>query len=228
MDSFYNRNVLAPDKRELWLGALCALMYLLGFPLLLSFFPWEGLRGQVLFTFTSHTCSFVLILCVFWRFLCRSRLRVGAVIFTVLWGFLAYYGISNLYAFVLSLLPLPQVNANQEVIVQYYYDDRVATLFLTAVIAPVVEEILLRGLIFAPLCKKKPLVAYAVSMAVFAFLHIMGYIGAEGQTAYTLLYAFLQYLPAGFILGWAYQMTGSIVAPIFLHSFINLISVLTL
>ncbi len=228
MNAFYNRNLIAPDKRELGLGAVCALMYLLGFPLLLSFFPWEGARGQVLFDVTAKICSFVLILCVFWPFLCRSRCRVGTLIFVVFWGYLAYYGISNLYAFVLSLLPLPQVNANQEVVVQYYYDDRMAMLFLTIIIAPVVEEILVRGLIFAPLCKRNTVLAYAASMAAFAFLHIMGYIGAEGQTFYTLLYAFLQYLPAGFIFGWAYQTTGSILAPIFLHSFCNIISVLLL
>ena len=226
MDAFYNRNLIAPDRRELGLGAVCALMYLLGFPLLLSFFPWEGARGQVLFDVTAKTCSFVLILWVFWSFLRRSRCHVGVVVFTVLWGYLAYYGISNLYAFALSFLPLPQVNANQEVIVQYYHDDRMAMLFQSIVIAPVVEEILLRGLIFAPLCKKNTGLAYAASMAAFAFLHVMGHIGAEGQTFYTLLYAFLQYLPAGFILGWAYQSTGSILAPIFLHSFCNIISVL--
>ena len=228
MESFYNRTVVTPNKAELSCGVGCALMYLLGFPILLSFLPWEGLRGQVLFTFTSHTCSFVLILCVFWCFLCRSRCRAGVLIFAVLWGALSYYGISNLFAFMLSLLPLPQINANQEVIVQYYYDDRMATLFLTLVIAPVIEEILVRGLVFAPLCRKNTLLAYALSMAVFAFLHIMGYIGAEGQTVYTLLYAFLQYLPAGFILAWAYQLTGSILAPIFLHAFINLIGVFAL
>lgn len=228
MNAFDNRNLIAPDKRELGLGAVCALMYLLVFPNLLALFEWEGLRGQVLRMVTSDTCSFVLILCVFWPFLCRSRCSASGLIFVVFWGYLAYYGISQLYAYVLSLLPLPQVNANQEVVVRYYYDDRMAMLFLSIVIAPVVEEVLVRGLIFAPLCKKKPLLAYVASMAAFAFLHIMGHIGAEGQTFYTLLYAFLQYLPAGFILGWAYQMTGSILAPIFLHSFCNIISIFLL
>ncbi len=225
MDEFYNRNLIAPDRRELGWGAICALMYLLGFPLLLSFLPWEGARGQVLFDVTARTCSFVLILWVFWPFLCRSRCRAGTLIFTVFWGYLAYYGISNLYAVVLSFLPLPQVNANQEVIVQYYHNDFMATLFLTVVISPVIEEILLRGLVFAPLSKKNTFLAYALSMAAFSFLHIMGYIGAEGQTFYMLLYAFLQYLPAGFVLAWAYQLTGSILAPIFLHSFINIIGI---
>jgi simple sugar transport system permease protein len=49
------------------------------------------------------------------------------------------------------------------------------------VISPVIEEILLRGLVFAPLNEKNTFLAYALSMAVFSFLHIMGYIGAEGQ-----------------------------------------------
>ena len=90
---------------------------------------------------------------------------------------------------------------------------------------PVTEECLHRGAIFAPLLDKSRLLAYLVSAGFFAAIHVIGYIGTADPT--TLILCFLQYLPAGFCLGAAYEISGSIAAPIMIHTAVNLLGILS-
>ena len=89
----------------------------------------------------------------------------------------------------------------------------------TVFLVPVAEEVFYRGLIFRCLSSKSRLVAYPVSIAVFALVHVAGYIGSAD--ALTLLLCFLQYLPAGYCLAWCYANTGTIVTPILMHMIVN-------
>ena len=92
----------------------------------------------------------------------------------------------------------------------------------TVILVPITEECLVRGMIFGPICRKSPLLAYVVSAAVFAGLHLIAGIGSVSWV--TTLQNFLGYLPSGIVLGWMYQRTGTIAGPIFLHCFMNLIA----
>ena len=87
------------------------------------------------------------------------------------------------------------------------------------ILVPLVEEVLYRGLIFRNLYRSSQVAAYLVSMAAFAAIHVLAYIGSESVT--TLVLCFLQYLPAGLCLAYAYRKSDTILAPILMHIAIN-------
>ena len=122
-------------------------------------------------------------------------------------------------------LRLTPKNVNQNTAEGYLLGHPLVYGLCVVLLAPITEEILVRGVIFAPLCKKSPLLAYLVSILAFGALHLLVGIDA-GQSARELLLTFVQYLPAGIFCGWVYQRTKSIYASIFLHILANLISVL--
>ena len=99
-------------------------------------------------------------------------------------------------------------------------------LLCTVILVPTAEETIYRGLLFAPLYRKNRVLAYIVSMCVFSFVHLINYIGYADLL--TLGLCFLQYLPAGFALAWAYARADSICAPILMHTQINLMSMLVM
>ena len=78
---------------------------------------------------------------------------------------------------------------------------------------------------FRNLYKTSPIAAYLVSMGVFAAIHVVGYIGSFSPLH--LLLCFVQYLPAGFCLAWCYRQTGTLLAPVIMHTLVNTVSVLT-
>lgn len=225
MDVFQNRNITAPTRRELIWGALAWLLYLGGISLIMSLlgFRTDTDQSAYAFQFAHQLFSFITVLIVFRKLLFRSHCDLFRLVTTALLGYLALNGISYFWSVLVSFVPVELNNLNQasvEASIQY---EPMSMAFHAIIMAPFVEELLVRGTIFAPLCKRSPLLAYAVSMAVFAFLHILGSIGA--QPPLQLLRSFLEYLPAGFIMAWAYQRTGSIYGPIALHAFSNALSV---
>ena len=88
---------------------------------------------------------------------------------------------------------------------------------------PLAEEMLYRGLIFRNLWQDSKVAAYLLSMAAFAAIHVLGYIGSEDIA--TLLVCFLQYLPAGLCLAWTYTKADNIFAPIVVHALVNAIAI---
>ena len=90
-------------------------------------------------------------------------------------------------------------------------------------LVPLTEEMLYRGLIFRNLWQSSKVAAYLLSMAAFAAVHVLGYIGSEDIA--TLLICFLQYLPAGLCLAWTYTKADNIFAPILVHAIVNAIAI---
>ena len=224
MDVFYNRNLTTPNRRELMWSALAWLLFLGGFSLLMPLlgFHTNTEQGQYTFQFAHELFSFITVLIVFYNFLYRSYCKLTQLLTTALLGYLAMNGLSYFWELLLSFIPMKLNNLNQASIEASVHYEPLSMCFHTVIMAPFVEELLVRAGLFGPLCKKSPLLAYAVSMTVFSFLHIAGSIGA--QPPVELLRSFLEYLPAGFMLGWAYQRTGSVWGSIALHSFANAIS----
>lgn len=230
MNVFNNRNIIAPSQKELWRGYVCFVAYLLVIPTVLSlcvpYFSESGSRAGFLFHLTSSVCNFLLVMILFRNFLFRSRIPFGLLLITCLFGFLGYRGLSAMWSLILvlaeSLLPTEASNLNQNTVVDYLNHYSGYMLINVVVLAPVVEEVLFRGVIFAPLCKKNPLLAYVVSGGAFAMIHVLSYIGQ--QPGSVLLFSAAQYLPAAFVLCWSYQRTRSILAPIVLHGLMNLYS----
>jgi len=95
----------------------------------------------------------------------------------------------------------------------------IGTIFLV----PVAEEAFFRGMIFGSLYRRSRVAAYALSAAAFSALHLLSYLGS--MDARILLLSFLQYIPAGLILGWAYARGGTLLTPILIHMSINALGI---
>lgn len=84
-------------------------------------------------------------------------------------------------------------------------------------LAPVAEELLYRAVIFGSLHSRSRLLAYLVTALIFALIHVLGY----AQDPVFFVISLAQYLPAGLCLCWAYERSGSILAPVLIHIAVN-------
>ena len=177
--------------------------------------------------FVFYLVNFIAVLVIFHDFLSKNLTQVfqHPILFAeaVILGAVAYYGLLWLATIAVSALVPSFSNYNDESIMEMLDVNRLLMLVGTVVLVPLTEECLYRGLIFRNLYGKSKWAAYIVSILAFAAIHIIGYIGI--YSPWELLMAFLQYLPAGLCLGWAYIRGGTIFAPIVIHAMVNYISI---
>ncbi len=212
-------------KNETIWGFAYLIFQLLFLPAILSIcfllFPFEPTLAEANFLF--YCINFAAILLIFRKFLLQNldvaAVRPGFVARAVLFG-LARYMILNTLTSILVLELAPDfINANDATIDGMVEENLLFMALGTIVLVPPVEECLFRGLIFRNLYNKSKVLAYLVSTICFAAIHLVGYLGV--YTPVELLAAFLQYVPAGLCLGWAYVRGGTIFAPILIHAMIN-------
>lgn len=167
--------------------------------------------------------NFVSVAAIFHRFLWRS----AQAAFQNLWrclrcavlGIGLYYAAMLLVDFLILQLDQDFSNVNDSFVADMAQEHTRLISFCTIFLVPVVEETLYRGLIFQQLHRKDRLLAYCVSCLIFAGIHILGYVGQFDRL--TLFLCFVQYLPAGIALAWAYERSDTIIAPILMHITIN-------
>lgn len=144
-------------------------------------------------------------------------LRMAVIYFILYW-------LLSMAASYLALEIDPEfVNANDASIAEMVQAEYTLTAIGTVLLAPIAEEIMYRGVIFGSIYHRSKLLAYIVSTVLFAAVHLMGYITVYEPMQ--LLLGFLQYLPAGLCLGFAYARSGSILAPVLMHIAINQIGI---
>ncbi|WP_300605916.1 CPBP family intramembrane glutamic endopeptidase [uncultured Oscillibacter sp.] len=139
-------------------------------------------------------------------------------------GIVAYYGLGELAARLGSVFVDRSGNLNDAVISARTGSAPHMTLLIVVFLAPFVEETLFRGLVFGGLKEKSRLLAYAVSCALFALVHVWQFALANRDPAYFL--AMVQYLIPGLVLAWAYEHSGTLWASIGLHAGVNALSAL--
>ena len=150
-----------------------------------------------------------------------SKLLIAAGI-----GFAVYWVlIIGVDALIYRLFPDFQ-NVNDAGIAQYTREYFWITAVGTVVLVPLAEETLFRGLLFGTLHQRNRGLAYLFSVLFFAFIHVMGYFGAAPTSV--LMICLLQYIPAGLVLAWAYEFSGSILAPTLIHMGVNAIAILSM
>ena len=140
-------------------------------------------------------------------------------------GLVAHYGLCELAARLGGVFAAGGGNLNDSAISARAGSAPHMTLLIVIFLAPVVEETLFRGLVFGGLKERSRFLAYAVSCALFALLHVWQFAVANRDAAYFLLMA--QYWIPGLVLAWAYDHSGTLWASIALHSGINALSVLS-
>ena len=134
-------------------------------------------------------------------------------------GLLIYMGGNAIVSVIITLIDPEFANINDTSIMEMVQENFVLMTVGTVLLVPIVEECFYRGLMFRTLYDKSPVAAYGVSMVLFSLAHVAGYITMEDFG--TLVLCFIQYLPAGFALAWAYRGSGSIYASVLIHMAVN-------
>ena len=140
--------------------------------------------------------------------------------------YILYLASSALISAGISRIDPSFYNVNDSYISSIAQQDYPLIFIGTALLVPLTEEVLYRGLIFAGLYNRSKLLAYTLSTLFFAVLHILAYIGSYSPLQLGL--CLLQYLPAGICFGWAYAKTDSIWTPVLIHMINNTLAVLTM
>ena len=186
------------------------------------------LLGLSLTELELNTCWFVLNVIIVWaifhKFLLRSlrHIRFWDLVQACILGFVFYYAATWLFGFLISLLNLRIVSFNDEAVQTLVSDSYWLMVVCSVVIAPMVEETLVRGLIFGSIRPKSRIAAYLASILFFSMMHVWAYIPTEGLMP--VLLAAAQYIPASIALGWTYEKANTVWAPIILHMAINAVS----
>lgn len=180
--------------------------------------------NELFVTVAYYSAGFLFCLIVFWRYLrtgydilCDNWMKNALVVFLAYAIFLLLTYLAS--AAVFLMLGDQAVNPNNEAVDSLVKQYPRAMMGLTVFFAPLVEELLFRGVCFGSLRMKRRRLAYLLSMGLFAFYHVWEY--ALGQGDWAALVYMLEYLPAGYALAWLYDKTNCIWMPVFLHMFIN-------
>ena len=224
-------SVHVTDKEQLW-GLAYLLFSIFLLPELLRFgngyLPIPLSNTWV--NFLYFTANFLFIVSIFHGFFKRSLAyisqHVGDFLLAVLLGAGGYWLCSWVISLVYTWLFPSFANLNDGSISEMIHENFWIMAIGTVVFVPVAEEALHRGLIFGCLYQKSHLAGYLLSICIFSSVHIMGYAGVYSVPH--LILAFIQYIPAGLALSWAYRKSGSIFASILIHAMINAVSLFAL
>ncbi len=217
------------SPREQRTGLIYLILRLLVLPRLIPFcvqllFPQAGSPEQ---NFALFLLDGIFMVIVFRRFLLESsrisQEEPAQLLLVCVSSFAVYQLVQHLLNLgIFSLMP-EFFNVNDNQVGNLISQNLPLMAVSTVLLAPITEECLYRGLLFGPFLKKSKILAYCLSVPVFCAVHVLGYIGRYEPMV--LLICFVQYIPAGLCLGWAYQKSGTILAPILIHASINAIGI---
>jgi len=220
---------ISMSRQEKILGWLYMAFSLLALPALLNWVN-EQLADPVpesTLNFVFYLTNFLFITGIFHSFLRASLIAAWRDIWNfiqaVVLGYVAYLAASKVMDFLMPLLMPNFSNINDAAIAELARANYTLMLIGVVFLAPLCEEMLYRGLIFRNLWQSSKPAAYLVSMAAFAAIHVLGYIGSTD--AAQLVLCFVQYLPAGLCLAWTYTKADNIFAPALVHAIVNAVAI---
>ena len=218
-----------PSKAELIWGSVYLAFQWLLLPLLLVMLLGDTLSLTRLNALV-FAINFALTLPIFRRFLAGSmeafRRDPVSCLFAALQGF-GLYWLGNLVMSSLILGIDPDfANINDANINAMVSEDFGLMALCTVLLVPITEELLYRGIFFGGLYNRSRVGAFALSTVVFALVHVAAYAGTVPPM--TMLLCFLQYIPAGLALAWAWMRSGSILTPVLMHMAINAMGILAM
>jgi len=148
--------------------------------------------------------------------------RPGRCLFSMVVGVALTYLLSSVAALALLLLEEAGQNPNTAEVLELAQAETGKVRAVAIFLAPVVEEVLFRGVVFGSLRQRSRALAYVLGALIFALYHVW-----QPALVYRdprlLLYA-LQYLPVTVALLRVYERSGSIWPCIFFHMGFNALS----
>ena len=216
---------ISTTRREAFLGWGYLLVSMFGLPYLIGWVSTLLARPltEAMANIVYFAVNFLCVVIIFHRFL-FSSLKAAVknpwrcLRFAFL-GLLIYYGASLILSQIILRIDPEFANVNDSNLMELSKENYSLMAFCTTLLVPITEETLYRGLLFQGLQRKSRILAYLLSSLIFAGIHVMGYIGFADTR--TLLLCYVQYLPAGLSLAWAYEKADTIVAPMLIHITIN-------
>ena len=217
-------------------GTILFAVYLVVLPFVTD--PLFRLIGKLLDTTISETVQsiiyyyglFAVALIVFHKFIGRTSRNfadnLGVACRNMLLGLIALYGLNELVYRLSAVVISNRTNLNDTTISAQIQDAPRVTLLIIVFLAPFIEEVLFRGLVFGNLKSKSRVVAYLVSCLLFALMHVWQFAVVQQDMTYFLL--MVQYLVPGAVLAWAYESSGTLWASIGLHAAANALSAWTM
>ena len=194
-------------------------------PALLLYLPATAGISELTLNVVVYVTGAVYMLVFVGRFLRRDfdplcdHLRYCILQILICYGMMVAFNL--ILSGVLSLLlPSDSANPNNSAVMEMAGVEYGKTAALAVFLAPLVEEPVFRGAVFGSLRSRSRVLAYAVSMLLFALYHVWGY--ALQDPIYWLY--LLQYLPVSWLLCRCYERCNSIWGSIFFHMMVNAIS----
>lgn len=188
-----------------------------------------GGLGETTANSIYYGMGFVFCLVCMWKYLRQAfdllLDNMATNIMAMLFGGVSYLLLSYLASGVLfAILGDAQLTSNNETISALSVESSRAVLALAVFIAPIVEEVLFRGVIFGTLAQKHRRLAFIVSISLFAFYNVWQL--ALSTMDWTMFVYMIMSIPMGYAMAWVYEKTNCIWVPIFLHMLINMLSML--
>ncbi len=146
----------------------------------------------------------------------------GRCLFSMVLGLALVYLLSNIVALLLLLLPTLESNPNNEEVLTLLERDYGKIMAISVFVAPIVEEMLFRGVVFGSIRGRSRGLAYVASVLLFSFYHVW-----QAALVYAdpkMLLYFIQYIPVSVALARIYERSGSIWTSIFFHMGYNALS----
>lgn len=214
------------SKLETVAGWLYLPFYVVLLNLLLQLANEKFLLGMTAITINIayFAINLAVVLLIFHRFL-RQPFFGGQFwnfVQTLVLGFALYYAGTWVLQFALSKLAGGITIYNNETVGALISDNQYVMMAITILIAPIIEETLVRGLVFGSIRPTSRVMAYIVSVVLFTLMHNWQYFAA--YPAGKVLLSCIPYIPASVALAWTYEKAGTIWASISLHAIINALS----
>lgn len=210
------------SRRERGFALLYLPVHVLLLPFLLSFLYNWGLIDITELNLLCYAIGALLMLLFQRRFLWREFKSLEANFPAVVLSVCLSYGVMLLcnlaVVFIFRLNSLE--NPNNAGVFAMAAEEYWKVFVMSVLFAPLVEELMFRGGVFGLLRQRSRLLAYAVTVLLFAFYHVWSYLAQDtGNWVYLL-----QYLPIGVLLCRCYERTNSLWTSVLLHMCVNAIS----
>ena len=127
-----------------------------------------------------------------------------------------WYAMSLLMAAIMTALGIEATPPNDQAVDVLARENFGGVLVISVIAAPIVEEVLFRGILFQSIRKRSRVWAYIASLAMFGLYHTWQFALLYQDPMY-LLFS-LQYIPITFVLTWSYERSGSLWTAIFFHA----------
>lgn len=210
------------SRKEKIAGWIYLPFYLFVFRFGLPFLPKLGISLSGFETnCVFYAVNLIAVLLIFHRFLRQSFFGDGFWDFlqAFVLGAVFYFALSWLLQFALSLLKFRAEAYNNASVWAMFSENRIIMMLISFAAAPLIEETLFRGFVFSTLRHTSRVLAYILSAALFAFVHVWSYYPAHELGE--LIVSGVLYLPVSVCLAWTYEKSGTIWAPILLHAALN-------